>query len=206
MRPINWLPAFLVAAAGFVAGIVVGSIRIDGPLFSSETVLLARSQLCVERLAEIEKRLEALAATSAVPSESAVPAALAEPVRAVDEMPSTRRLEARLTAIEAVLERLAAPSTGSVRSREDPPRRPKDPAAIARLYEVEHGKQRQRTDDHQGYTAERLYERYGAPDAIERVGDKPTIQRWVYFETSDDHGVYFELNNGVVERTWAYAR
>jgi hypothetical protein len=195
MRPIRWLPGLLVAAAGFVAGMAVGSIRVYGPIHSPDNVLLARSQLCVERLAEIEERLAALAASSTVTSESAVPAASADPVRVVDETPSMRRLEERLTKIEAVLERLAASSTGSARGREDPPRRAKDVAAVDRLFEAEHAKRMSKRDDHLGYTPDRLYDRYGAPDSVQLMGD---TLRWTYIESLGTRGVIFYLRGGVV--------
>jgi len=197
MRPSALIAGFVGVAVGLGGGMLLPSQAAERGA-PSEAVPASgapsRWNECLARLDAIDARLASLVAPASAP------------VRAPDETPAARRLDERLAAIEAALANLATTEVAKAKSREESPRRAKDVAAVARLFEMELGKERKRTDDHQGYTADRLYDRYGAPDLIERGGDDAAIQRWVYFESREERAVYFELRNGVVVRTWAYSR
>jgi hypothetical protein len=119
-----------------------------------------------------------------------------EPARTADPTGSRSDVDARLAAIETALTRLAdAEQKGAPELPDAPPRRPKEIAAIDRLYLAEDAKRQIRRDDHLGYTPGRLYERYGAPDSINDEADQ---QKWMYADTTGKRGVIFYLRKGVV--------
>lgn len=198
MRASALIAGVLGVAAGFGAEVILaprGDQRAPTQEAAPASGAPSSWRDCLARLDAIDAKLALLAVTAAAPS------------RVAADEPSGASIEQRIAAIEAALAQLAEKRTAAAKVDDASPRRPKDAAAIARLYEVEHGKMPERADDHQGLSADRLYDRYGAPDLIEGAGsDKSTKQFWVYFDSSDDHGIYFELQNGVVVRSWAYAR
>lgn len=148
------------------------------------------------RLDAIDARLERLA-TLAVPA--------AAPSRVAAE-PITPGILERLAAIEAALGRLASTTVAPAKGRDDPPRAARDATLFDRLFEAEYAKRQVRRDDHLGYTADRLYDRYGAPDYI-YADPNDTSKRvtWAYKDSNGARGVNFWLQNGLVvdEGAWS---
>jgi len=140
---------------------------------------------CLARLDAIDARLAALAVPAAAPARVAV-----------DET-SGARLEERLAAIEAALANLATARDTATKRREESPRHEKEVAAVDRLFEAEYAKRLGRRDDHLGYTADRLYDRYGAPDYV-TFDSNERITRWTYNDSSASRGVIFYLRDGLV--------
>jgi hypothetical protein len=145
-----------------------------------------RWEQCSARLNAIDDRLEKIAAAPAAPSRTDAGEAIAA------------KLEERLAALEAAIGRLAAPPTAAAARLEQPPRHAKEVAAVDRLYEAESAKRQARRDDHLGYSADRLYDRYGAPDSVVQDPGEAGVQRWIYSESNGDRGVIFYLRAGVV--------
>jgi hypothetical protein len=158
-----------------------------------------------DRWDECFARLDALAVNVAQ-SATAIHAEPAATRVAVADEPS-HRVEQRLDLIEAALSKIAAAGQARALPASDLPRRAKETSAIDRLYQLESADRSKRFTDHLGYTAERLYDRYGAPDAIERPESQNVAnQFWVYLESQGDRGIYFALRDGVVEREWTFRR
>jgi hypothetical protein len=151
-----------------------------------------RWEQCIARLDAIDARLEKFAVAPAAPTRTDAGDSLAP------------RFEERLAAIEAAIDRIGAPAAAAAAKWETPPRHAKDVVAVDRLYEAEQAKKLDHRDDHLGYSADRLYDRYGAPDSVEHPANDPLAQWWVYVESQGKRGVYFQLRGGVVEREWAY--
>lgn len=146
----------------------------------------ARFQECAARLDSIDARMAKLAAPAAAPA------------RVEAEETGRSRIEERLAAIEAALVRIADRMATTVAKSNDPPRHAKDVAAVDRLVEVEFSKQLEGRHDHLGYTADRLYDRYGAPDYAFLDPADSGLLRWVYNESNSKRGVIFYVRGGVV--------
>ncbi|HET6163675.1 MAG TPA: hypothetical protein VFG37_08405 [Planctomycetota bacterium] len=199
MRASAVIAGVLGAAAGYGAAVWIPSRAAEPPppIEAAPTGATAnRWNDCLARLDAIDARLATLSAPAA---------AAAVPTRVAAEEPGAARIEERLAAIEATLGQLVASMASSKRGRDDPPRAARDGAVFDRLFEAEYAKRQVRRDDHLGYTAERLYDRYGAPDFIHAdPKDETRYVTWGYNDSNGSRGVTFGLRNGLVvdEGAW----
>lgn len=193
MRSAVGLGALTGVAIGFASGEFVGS-RDAGRAAVGDTAApeasAARFGECVARLDAINGQLARIATLPA--------AAPAAPSRIAADVPDASRLEERLVAIEAAIGRIGIRPSAAAVNLETPPRHAKEVAAVDALFEAENRKRLVYRDDHLGYTADRLYDRYGTPDHVMQDPGDAGVLRWSYAESSDKRGVIFYLRAGVV--------